>query len=301
MTTSKFAPVAILVSIVLFAPVALTAESVKLKPVMSIYFDTAGEGMREPEGIGCGRDAMVVADSGNARLLLYTIKEGTVRPSATFVVSQLPFPVRAELLSDGDILALDGKLRRIARVGSDGQFKGYLEIQGVAAVEAIAPRSFAVDGSDRVYLLDVAGNRVLVTDASGQVERSIAGPAEVGFLSDLAVDGRGEVYAVDSVARRVFVARAGAEAFEPLTPPLLEDLDFPTSIAVDDQRHLFVVDEHGGGVVILGKDGSFRGRQLAMGWKNGFVRYPSGVCVGERNVLLLSERGNNRVQMFEIR
>jgi len=292
--------VALLLSIALFAPSASATEVVKLKPLLSVYIDVDGQGMQGPEGIGCGPGAIVVADTGNGRLLLYAVGEDTVRSVASLVVNQVPFPVRAELLTDGDVVALDGKLRRIARISPEGQFKGYIEIQG-PEYESVAVRSLAVDRSDRIFVLDVAGNRVLVIDTSGQVERSMAGPDEVGFLSDLAVDERGDVYAVDSVARRVFVARKGSEAFEPLTATLGEDVDFPTSIAVDDEGRLFVVDDHGGGIVILGRDGSFRGRQLAFGWKNGFVRYPSDVCVGDRNTLFLSERGNSRVQMFEIR
>jgi sugar lactone lactonase YvrE len=300
MTRSIHALVALLLSIALFAPSASATEVVKLKPLLSVYIDVDGQGMQGPEGIGCGPGAIVVADTRNGRLLLYSVGEDTVRSVASLVVNQVPFPVRAELLADGDVVALDGKLRRIARISPDGQFKGYIEIQG-AEYESVAARSLAVDRSDRIFVLDVAGNRVLVIDTSGRVERSMAGPDEVGFLSDLAVDERGDVYAVDSVERRVFVARKGADAFEPLTPSLGEDVDFPTSIAVDNEGRLFVVDDHGGGIVILGRDGSFRGRQLAFGWKNGFVRYPSDVCVGDRNILFLSERGNSRVQMFEIR
>ena len=54
-------------------------------------------------------------------------------------------------------------------------------------------------------------------------------------------------------------------------------------------------------MVILGRDGAFRGRQLAMGWKEGFVRYPSGLCINAPDRLYMAERGNSRVQMFQVR
>jgi len=109
------------------------------------------------------------------------------------------------------------------------------------------------------------------------------------------------VYAVDSVARRVDVAREGDAAFTHLTPSLAEDVDFPTAIAVDDEDRVLVIDENGAGVVTLARDCSFRGRPLAMGWKEGQLRYPVAACVGAPGELFIAERGNNRVQMFRIR
>jgi hypothetical protein len=77
-------------------------------------------------------------------------------------------------------------------------------------------------------------------------------------------------------------------------------VEFPTAIAVDPDGRLFLVDEHGGGIVILGRDGSFRGRQLGTGWKEGFLRYPAGACVLAGTSLVVAERGNHRVQVFAI-
>jgi sugar lactone lactonase YvrE len=209
-------------------------------------------------------------------------------------------PLRIERLSTGELLVLDGRSRRVARVRLSGELVGFLEPRG-EALGRIEARSFAVAQEDRVLLLDVAGWRVLVLDAAGTVERSIAIPADVRFPSDVAVDGRGDAYIVDSVAQRVAVARAGETTFAPLGPPLGEDVDFPTSLAADAEGRLFLADEHGGGIVVLGRDGSFRGRPLTAGWKPGFLRYPADVCVDPRGLLFVAERGNDRVQIFEIR
>jgi hypothetical protein len=61
-----------------------------------------------------------------------------------------------------------------------------------------------------------------------------------------------------------------------------------------------VVDQNGSGIVILGLDGSFRGRQLRMGWKDGFLRYPSQLCIDDRGNVFIADRGNNRVDVFTI-
>jgi sugar lactone lactonase YvrE len=160
--------------------------------------------------------------------------------------------------------------------------------------------SFAVGPQDRVHVVDVAGRRVLVVDPEGRVLRTISVPADCRFPADVAVDGRGDVYVIDSVGRRAFAARSGEAALVAIGAPLVEDLDFPTAVAVDDDGRLFVLDEHGGGIVVLGRDGTFRGRQSAMGWKEGLLRYPVDACVDGRGSVFVAERGNSRVQRFRV-
>ena len=40
---------------------------------------------------------------------------------------------------------------------------------------------------------------------------------------------------------------------------------------MDNRGTLYVVDENGGGIVILGRDGSYMGRQLSLGWNEGLL------------------------------
>jgi sugar lactone lactonase YvrE len=264
-----------------------------------IYVDGKGAGIRQPEGVACRGNALVVADTGNGRLLRYTIAGENWTPGGEVVLSQLPSPIRVDVNSKGEILALDGSSRKIARIASSGEFLGYVapagEVQG-----AIVPRSIRLDGQDNLYLLDVFSARVLVLDPSGKVQREIPFPKGYGFLSDLAVDAGGNVYLLDSVRKRVYkVAKNSSEAI-PLTGSLQEEAYFPTSIATDKQGTIFLVDQNGSGVVILGPDGSFRGRRLSMGWKEGFLRYPAQMCITENGTAFIADRGNNRVDGFLI-
>jgi hypothetical protein len=61
-----------------------------------------------------------------------------------------------------------------------------------------------------------------------------------------------------------------------------------------------VVDQNGSGVVLLGRDGSFKGRKLKMGWKEGELRYPSDICLDDKGDVFIADRGNNRVQIFKV-
>ena len=48
----------------------------------------------------------------------------------------------------------------------------------------------------------------------------------------------------------------------------------------------------------LGVDGTFQGRELAMGWSDGAVHYPGQICVTSEGDVFVADRNNNRVQIF---
>lgn len=275
------------------------AEALKLRPLAPVYAGFNGVGLLQPEGISCrGDKQLVVADTGNRRLVVYTVGAESISPNAEIVLTQLPRPVRVETLSDGRILALDGKLHRIARLSPSGEFLGYVDPAGVSG--DVVPRSLEIDDDDRLYILDIFSERILVLDESGKLEREIAFPDEYGFFSDVAVGRGGTVYVIDSVARQAYVARKGDPALSALSGDLSDAVAFPTSLTVDRGGRLLVGDQNGGGIVVLGQDGSFLARRLDLGWKVGLVRYPSDLCIDGSGLLHVADRGNNRIQTYGI-
>jgi len=281
------------------AGVSFGAEILKMKPIVSGYTDAHGGGLKQPEGVGCdGKSLVVVADTGNGRLVEYKFTGEVLTPIADIALPQLSYPIRVQVDPKGGIHALDGKSRRIVRISPSGEFRGYVEPKDADSAVPMVPRSFRIDRNGIVYILDVLSGRVLLLDPEGKVVRGIAFPKEFGFLSDLDVDDSGTVFVIDSIGRKVFSAPKDAAVLSPIPGNLKEDLDFPTSLAADARGNLLVLDQNGGGVVVLGRDGTFRGRQLGMGWKEGFLRYPSQICVGGDGSVFIADRGNNRVQAF---
>ncbi len=277
----------------------LAAGILKLKPVASGYVDAHGGGLKQPEGVAYdGKSLVVVADTGNARIVEYTFTGDGFTPLADIAVPQLPYPIRVQVDPKGTIYALDGKSRRIVRLSPTGEFKGYVEPREADSAVTMVPRSFRIDRDGAMYILDVLSARVLAVDPEGKVVRRIDFSKATGFISDLALDESGTLYLVDSVGRRVFSAPKDNDTVSPLSPPLGEDLDFPTAIAADARGNLLVVDQNGGGILVLGRDGTPRGRQLGMGWKEGLLRYPSQICAGADGTVFVADRGNNRVQAF---
>lgn len=287
--------------LLVISPAAFGGESTKLRHIISIYSDEKGGGIRQPEGVACNDKSMVVVgDTGNGRLLRYTVQEKDVKPVGEIKAPQLSSPIRVQMNSRSEIFVLDGKQRRILRFGANGEFKDAVSFEGVPAPSSIVPRSFKLDRSDNMYVLDILSNRVVVTNPEGKFQRQLEFPAGSGFMSDLAVDSRGSIYVVDSVKAMIHRAPKDAASFSPLTKSLREYLSFPAYLAVDSRGVLYLVDENGAGIVILGQDGSYLGRQLSLGWNEGLLYYPSQVCLTENNEIFVADRGNSRVQVFSI-
>ena len=275
-------------------------EALKFRHITSIYTDDQGVSFKQPEGIACNDEfLLVVADTGNSRLLRYIFKDHTVNRGALEIKAlQLTYPTRAQINSKGDIFALDGKSRRIVHLTPDGKFIGYLDLRAPSLAAPPVPRSFYIAKNDDIYVLDVFARRVLVLDPAGKFRRQIKLPKDSGFFSDVTVDVRGTVYLLDSINARVFSAAKGTAAFSPLTQSLKEYVRFPTQLDTDDRGRIYIVDRNGGKVTILGQDGSPIGWLSSMGWKEGRLNYPSQLCINRRGEIFIADTLNNRIQIF---
>ena len=287
-----------IITVLSYPLLGLTAESVRLRHVVSVYADEKGAGLRHPEGVACNdKSLLLVGDTGNGRLVRFTFQEGNLKGGTEIRIPQLSYPIRVQVNSKGEIFALDGKTRRIVRLASDGNFTGYVTAEG-APPSSMVPKSFKIDRDDAIYILDVLSARVLLLNADGKFQKQIDFPKEYGFIADLAVDLKGSVILIDSVKGRAFSAAKNATSFSPLGGSLKEHLSFPASLTTNIRGTIFITDENGGTIGVLSQDGSFLGKQLSMGWNEGLLYYPSQVCVNEKGETFIADRGNSRVQVF---
>lgn len=291
-----------LVLALLLAPfISSAAEITAPKLIQPVLTDNKEGMMKSPQGVACNKDgSFIVADSGNGRLLSYTFADDAVKGGGEIRPAQMAYPQRVQLNSKGEIYVLDGKLRKILRLNPQGGFLGFLDPQGIPGGTAPVPKSFKIDAEDNIYVLDTFSERVLMLDPAGKYQKSIAFPSPHGFITDLAVSWGGSVYLVDSTNCMVFVAAKDATAFSPLTKSMKADMDFPGYLTIDGKGNIYVVDQDGGGIILLGPDGSVRTRILSMGTKAGSLYYPGQICLSEKGNLFVADRDNNRVQIFEM-
>ena len=173
-------------------------------------------------------------------------------------------------------------------------------LTGGASPDAVVPGAFRLDRNGGVVLLDMVAARVLVLDSTGAVQRQLELPKRPAFFTDLALDPAGTVYAVDAAGGALWSAARSATSFTLLAKGLKDSMSFPGYLTVSRGR-LFLVDQNGDGLVVLGLDGSYQGRQLGIGWSDGLVYYPAQLCIDEAGSAFLADRYNNRVQIFSMR
>jgi sugar lactone lactonase YvrE len=279
----------------------LNAQTVKFRHLLSLYSDDKEGGMKNPEGVACSeKSLLVVSDTGNGRLLRYSFQEKALKAASEIKVPQLTYPLRVQINSKGEIFVLDGKKRRILRLTPTGEFKGYVDPEGLPSSPAMVPRSFKIGTDDTIYILDIFGERVIELSSDGKYQKHFEFPESHGFFSDLAVDSKGNLLLMDSTQRIVYSTAREAKGFLPLTKNLRDYLNFPTNLTTDGRGRVYIVDENGGGIVILGQDGSYLGRQLSMGWNEGLLYYPTQMSINEKGEAFIADRGNNRVQIFAV-
>jgi len=295
----------VLIALLLLPATALSVEVMQLRHVASIYDYTETNDpksavikINQPEGVACsGKSLVLVSDTAHGRIQPYTVQDDGAIKAGPGAGIQVPYPMHVRQNSKGDIFVLDGKQHKILHLNAAGEFKGAFEPEGVPAPGTFIPKNFAIDANDTVYILDVFASRVLVVSPEGKFQRQIGFPTSDGFFSDIAVDPQRRLFLLNSVTAAVYAAGPDDTAFSPLMNGLKDYVTFPTTLAADKQ-YLYVVDQFGSGVVILGKDGAFKGRKLIMGWKEGEIRYPSDICLNEQDEIFIADRGNNRVQMY---
>ena len=296
MTTLRSCVAILVVAALAVAPAI--ARPASLKHQLSIYQDDKEAPLKAPEGVACSdKGALVVADTGNGRLVTYSYLDGKLTGGNPVTLVEATYPVAVQIDSKGNVLVLDRRTRRIVRVDAAGKYAGAVVWRGVSG--SVSPIAFKVDASDNLYVLDVAARRVLVAEPGGKVNREIPLPNGGEEFTDVAVDGTGRIIAVDSVGSRLWMADPAAKAFQAIGTSLKDRVSFPIYL-VEDRAKLYLVDQHGNGVALLGMDGTFLGRELEMGWSDGRVYYPAQMCVNAEGLAVIADRNNNRVQVFSV-
>jgi streptogramin lyase len=280
-----------------WAPSVL-AETTPFQFDRAIYRDEKEGALKSPEGVACNDIGdLVVADSGNGRLVRYRYVGGTVSGGTELKPAGVAYPRRVQFDSKGNLYVLDSKARKVFKIDPKGAVVGTLEVKAGASALSTLPVAFKVDGADNVYVVDAVGARVVVFDPGGSITRQLELPKGVASIGDVHVDVAGTVFIVDGSQAAIWAAEKGATAFKPFAQGMKDKMNFPVYLT-GSKGKLYVVDQNGHGIVVLGADGTYQGRQLSIGWSDGFIYYPSQLCMTTNGDAFLADRGNDRVQIF---
>ncbi|NLI40067.1 MAG: hypothetical protein GX421_02595 [Caldisericales bacterium] len=215
---------------------------------------------------------IVVADSGNRRILLLDQSMGELR---SLVVEEGFFGRPIDVAeSGGCILVLDNQKRKVVRLTRFGQLMSSFGDPGIEKGQFVYPTSIAAYG-DRIYVCDAGSGQLKEYNQKGGHIESFGspgrGPESLSWPSDIVFDDLGNQYIVDKYCNDVLVrSRIGNDPvswgrFGDINSPIdyfhSEDVpsDFskeppnimnrPTGIAIDGEC-VYVADTENGRVLV---------------------------------------------------
>jgi sugar lactone lactonase YvrE len=149
--------------------------------------------------------ALRVTDIGNSNLhrIEYFSADGsrtaTVGRTVQVVGAQesplgFYFPDGISVSRDGRVFVSDGNNRRVQVLGPTGEFKYFIDTQGI-------PRGMVIDAKQRLYIVDALAHSVDVRSLDGKLLTQFGsqgfGPGQFNYPNDVTLDARGRIYVSD--------------------------------------------------------------------------------------------------------
>ena len=203
----------------------------------------------------------------------------------------------------GNVFVSDRDTGAIYVYSSEGKFLQTLAHKGVTGLWI--PLGLGFDQAGNLYVTEALPktSRVFVMSPQGQVERILKSPTSMSFPNGVAVDSKGNVVVTDSNNGRALIFDAqGKVAWTISAGSAPGDLGLPRGAAFDSQGHLDIVDTTDQSVRVyqLKPKGAinFLGSFGDQGVGNGLFQYPNGAAADSRAHVYITDRVNNRVQVW---
>lgn len=284
-------------------PDIVTAASPVPHYMYSVY------GVDAPTGIAVtpdGNRLYVTQSAGDTSLRVFDGSGATLASAVapdTDVANRMPVYDAIDPLT-GDVYVTDRLKARIDVFDRDGTY--LRELTRPATLDAWLPLAIAFDTAGTLYVSDVAGtaHKVHVIDRDGAVVRTIQTELGLQYPNGLALRDDA-VYIADSNNGEL-VRSQGTEAPATLIGRGIGegDLSLPRALAIDGDDRLYITDVLAHSVIVyqLSSDPAvgpmYVGSVGGEGRENGQFLYPNGVAVDDRGHIYVTDKGNNRVQVW---
>jgi len=268
-------------------------------------------GVARPVGVAVTRsgERIYVTESDGAhevRVFNRSGKQiGTLQPPKSAGGAHVPVYVAIDPLTE-DVYVSDRPSRAVYIYDSQGAYRGSFTPRGDFGGRW-APLGLAFGSDGTLYVTDVSGSshRILAFGRDGTLLRAVGGPGEFSFPNGLVVAPRGPLLATDSNhGRLVAVSDTGDILWSIGRGGAAGDLGLPRGLAIDDGPKLYVVEATSQEVKVYSLEGSgsrppkYLGSFGVEGTANGAFAFPNGVATDTRARIYVTDRENNRVQVW---
>ncbi|MEW6326192.1 MAG: NHL repeat-containing protein [Thermodesulfobacteriota bacterium] len=260
----------------------------KLKQIRSLFWSQA-------------KNRLLVADTGNNRLLFFGDSEGKFRFLSEFKSDKMVLPISAVETSQGTIIVIERGAQSIISYNPEtGERRGILGDEFPDA-SSFWPTYLALDDKDNLYVVDQGNQRIYIFDGSLRYKLHINSPEPkfTGF-SAVAVDKDGNIIALEAQRGIIYVFDKEGKIIRQVSKrgELRGETEFPVDIAVDGQGRIYILDSHRHQVVLLDREGNWQGEIGEKGWKEGKLIFPHRIAAASDYRLFIVDADDNRLQVF---
>lgn len=271
----------------------------------SIEGGTGATMLRRPLGAAFGPNGnLYVTDTDNGRIAVFTTDGVRLFDFSNEAnKKKLLIPIYLGIDSRGDVFVSDRGAMNMAVFNQNGRFLRYYYPNNNPSFRWL-PVALTFDKYDNLYVVDIFyDHRILKIDPKGRILMSIGimgeaakGSEEIGklaFPNGVAVDDDGMIYVADSNNRRIQIFTAQGKLKRVIITG-----GMPRGIAIDSLGRIVAVDTLGHFVNIYDKLGSNLATFGERGNNYGQFQYPNGLAIGDDNRIFVTDRENNRVQVW---
>lgn len=268
---------------------------------------------REPMGIAVDRQGFVyVADSRNRRVVKLSGDGKFVLQFGEHGTGPGRFekPMDVAVSSSGVVYVADFDLDKVQAFSPEGKHLNDWGDPGVADGRFRGASGLALDASGYVYVTDFYNNRVQVFDPKGSWLRTIGrkgrGAGELNYPTGLAFDLAGNLIVADAYNHRLQTFSPEGKALGVIGSRWKRlfgssgALRVPSGVAVDAQGSLHVADSAHKRIVLMDRDGSYRGDWTVTGDANPVVYSPTRIAATPDGKVLAVDTANDRILVLRL-
>lgn len=205
----------------------------------------------------------------------------------------------------GDVYVSDRPSGSVFVYTRDGKFARAFKPE--PPIKGWQPLGLAFSPQGDLWVVDLSSpfQRIEVFGLDGTLKKTLGQPDQFNFPNMVAFDAAANVYVTDSNNGRVVILDQGGKQLATINRGVsVGDLGLPRGVAIDDAGRLHVVDTtaHSVQIYLVGTDKDARPRYVGTigeeGLQEGAFEYPNGVAVDARARIYVTDRENNRIQVW---